>query len=566
MYCDYFGFKERPFTIAPNPKYLFMSERHREALAHLVFGVGESGGFVLLTGEVGTGKTTVCRCLLEQLPENTDIAFILNPKLTAIELLQTICDDLALGYQEQTEKVTIKQLNDVLNGHLLNAHSAGRHTILLIDEAQNLSIEVLEQIRLLTNLETNDKKLLQIILIGQPELKSILDQTELRQLSQRITARYHLDPLTAEETTGYISYRMAVAGSEAKIFQPKAIETIHRISQGVPRLINTICDRALLGAYSRNHKKIGPSLVKQAAIEVLGTKGPAITASPHVDAKSGNNHGRGNLLQKIVGVVVLLLIGVVAGQWLPSLNSSGSVIEQKLDTAPPLKLPQSSNKKPIETTTSLLPQMVVSYQDALSLVATAWDLDPQVNCSNWQLLAVACSVQKGSWGEFLSLNRPGVLTIISNGERTFITVIAADGDWAQIKNQDKIVSIPVTKIQPFWTGEYTLLWRQPRGYKKAIQLGDSGLQVQWLEKQLLQLLNPNSDDEIIIPVTMKFDIALKNQLTDFQNMHGLRADGVAGQQTIMMINQLLDDTIPVLSKPIKTETIKLEDTTNVTNP
>jgi general secretion pathway protein A len=550
MYCDYFGFKERPFTIAPNPKYLFMSERHREALAHLLFGVGDSGGFVLLTGEVGTGKTTVCRCLLEQLPEHTDIAFILNPKLSAIELLQTICDDLDLEYGIENQAVSIKQLNDVLNQHLLKSYAAGRHTILLIDEAQNLSSEVLEQIRLLTNLETNEKKLLQIILIGQPELKTILSKTELRQLSQRITARYHLDPLTLEETSGYIHYRMAVAGSEASLFPPKSIETIHKISQGVPRLINTICDRCLLGAYSRNLKKVDTSLVKQAAIEVLGEKGRATTATP---LKKDNSRGS-NFLIKTITVVVLLMIGVLAGLWLPTFiqqpkPSLPQPISNTLAIVANIE-PEKSKQQPSLTT------MSTDYVEAISNLAMRWGLVVPGDCNLWSSSGFICSQQKGNWGEFLSFNRPAILTVTINGERTFISVLSADGEQATITKQNKIISVPLSEIQPLWNGEYTLLWKSPFADLKVIQLGDSGVPVQWLEKQLLSLENPNSTDEIIIPDTMRFDTALKKQLIQFQTKHGLRADGVAGQQTIMMINQLRDSSIPLLTDDIDMTLVK----------
>ena len=267
MYDKYFGLTDKPFSIAPDPRYLFMSEQHREALAHLVYGVGDGGGFVLLTGEVGTGKTTVCRCLLEQIPENTRIAFILNPKLSATELLATVCDELHITYPEMPN---LKELNDRLNDFLLRSHGAGLKIVLMIDEAQNLSIEILEQIRLLTNLETNKEKLLQIILIGQPELKDLLAKHELRQLAQRITARYHLSPLSLEESESYILHRLEVSGFNDTLFDKKAIKELYRRTDGVPRLINVLCDRAMLGAYARNRRLIGPKVVKQAASEVMG--------------------------------------------------------------------------------------------------------------------------------------------------------------------------------------------------------------------------------------------------------------------------------------------------------
>ena len=246
MYEQHFNFTAPPFSIAPNPRYVYLSPQHREALAHLLYGISIGGGFVVLTGEVGTGKTTLCRCLMEQLPEDVDIALIFNPRLNARELLASICDELKIS--NPGEKTSIRRLIDLLNHHLMDTHARGRRTIVLIDEAQNLSYDVLEQIRLLTNLETNVTKLLQIILVGQPELNTLLARPNLRQLSQRITARYHLLPLSLAETGAYISRRLAVSGVTRRIFSRLAVGRIHRLSVGIPRLINLICDRALLGA------------------------------------------------------------------------------------------------------------------------------------------------------------------------------------------------------------------------------------------------------------------------------------------------------------------------------
>ena len=268
MYQDYFGISENPFSIIPNPTYLYMSQRHQEALAHLLYGVGESGGFVLLTGEVGTGKTTICRALMEQLPDNTDLALILNPKLTETELMASICDEMRIPYPLGTK--SLKDFFDFMNHHLLRAHAKGRNPVLMIDEAQNLRPEVLELIRLLTNLETAHKKLLQIILVGQPELNHTLAMTEMRQIAQRITARYHLDPLGLVETRGYIEHRLKIAGLDTRIFTNGAVKTVHKAARGVPRLINSICDRALLAAYVEGKKTIDRKLAKRAGEEVLG--------------------------------------------------------------------------------------------------------------------------------------------------------------------------------------------------------------------------------------------------------------------------------------------------------
>src|SRR5665647_3140298 len=279
MYSHHFGLTQDPFSIAPDPRYLFMSERHREALAHLLYGVADpkqaaGGGFVLLTGDIGTGKTTICRCFLEQIPPGCHVAYIFNPKLTVTELLQSICEEfhitaLPLG----AETPTVKTYIDALNTFLLQSHAAGESSVLIIDEAQNLSADVLEQLRLLTNLETNERKLLQIVLIGQPELRSMLARPELEQLAQRVIARFHLDALTATESTQYIQHRLAVAGhSGALPFDRQALQRIGRLSRGVPRRINLLCGRALLGAWANGLQRVDRAVVDKAATEVFETE------------------------------------------------------------------------------------------------------------------------------------------------------------------------------------------------------------------------------------------------------------------------------------------------------
>src|SRR4051812_23580800 len=314
MYLSFFGLNEKPFAITPDPRYLYLSERHAEALAHLLYGINEAGGFVQLTGEVGTGKTTTIRSLLAQTPKNAEVALILNPRMTATEFLLTICEEIGIGVPDSAEG-SLKDLVDILNDYLLKAHAGGRRVVLVVDEAQNLATEVLEQVRLLTNLETNTQKLLQIILIGQPELRELLGRNELRQLAQRITGRYHLDPLSSDETLAYVRHRLRVAGSTTDIFTTHALSEMYRLSGGVPRVINVIADRALLGAYTQDKHRVDGGLVRAAAAEVFGKQ----FAAPWLPWAGAAAAG-----------VALVITGVLLWQFAPWHSSS----EAKASTAP----------------------------------------------------------------------------------------------------------------------------------------------------------------------------------------------------------------------------------------
>src|SRR5450756_2640663 len=297
MYQHHFGLAEAPFSIAPDPRYLYLSQRHQEALAHLLYGVNGDGGFVLLTGEVGAGKTTVCRCLLQQIPASCDVAYIFNPRLTVEELLSTICVEFGIAYPPGN--TSIKVFVDCINAYLLDAHAKGRHTVLIIDEAQNLAADVLEQMRLLTNLETNQRKLLQIILLGQPELAAMLERPELRQLGQRIVARYHLGPLTRPEVAAYVRHRLEVSGAKRQLFPARLMGRLYRLSGGVPRVINVLCDRALLGAYVQSKERVDAATLAQAAREVFHQPAArrrllrALAAGGMLEGGGGTQVGRG---------------------------------------------------------------------------------------------------------------------------------------------------------------------------------------------------------------------------------------------------------------------------------
>ena len=266
IYENHFSLNQRPFTIAPNPEFLYANGQYQDALAALEYGMLHRGGFVLLTGEVGTGKTTLCKYLLNHVPQNTEIALILHPQLDRLEMLQLICREFDVPFQ-----ATDKELNLIerLTEFLLGVYSQGGYSVLIIDEAQHLDTQVLELIRLLTNLETHKDKLLQIILLGQPELKNRLQQYDLRQLNQRFTARFHLKPLNRSQVADYINHRIQVAGNSSNLFSPLALWLLHKLSGGIPRLVNVIADRSLMGGYALGRQHINPFVVYQAAKEVL---------------------------------------------------------------------------------------------------------------------------------------------------------------------------------------------------------------------------------------------------------------------------------------------------------
>ena len=327
MYLEYFGLNEKPFQITPDPRFLYMSRRHRDGFAHLLYGADEAGGFVLLTGEVGTGKTTLCRSAIASITDNVRVALILNPKQSPSELIASICDELQVSYPKAV--TSIKALIDRLNLYLLKAYGRGERIVVVIDEAQNLTFEVLEQVRLLTNLEVSTQKLLQIILIGQPELQTMLSQPELRQLAQRITARFHLTPLTKEETGEYIAHRLKIAGVTREIFTKSAVREIYKLSRGIPRLINTLCERSLIGAYAANLPLIKKDIVASAATEVLGKSYPK-------QEPSMNWLAFGTMAATFVIAVLVLWVVLSTGKLVPQNEVSDLSEIERTDTDPEL--------------------------------------------------------------------------------------------------------------------------------------------------------------------------------------------------------------------------------------
>ena len=539
MYLSFFGLNEKPFAITPDPRYLYLSERHAEALAHLLYGINESGGFIQLTGEVGTGKTTVVRTLLSRVPHHADVAVILNPRVTPVEFLLTICEELGLGIAE-ADRDSVKQMVDALNRRLLAAHAEGRRIIVIVDEAQNLTPEVLEQVRLLTNLETPTQKLLQIILIGQPELRELLDRTELRQLAQRITGRYHLEPLSQEETRGYVRHRLRVAGAGEEIFTASALTTVHRVSAGIPRVINVTCDRALLGAYTQETRKVTPSLVRRAAGEVYGRRyiplwlgwlaaglgalgifGAAYVGWQAWERQTSALHGSMNKQPSVVAH-----------------QSPGPVGPNQIEAKSLAPFPAAAATVSIN---ALLAANDASTTDAsafrrlLSLWGTAMadDKDP---CGQAAKAGLSCLEQRGSWAQVRALNRPAILTLTDDhGQRHRVVLSALDNQFATLNLGDRDERVPLDEVSRDWFGEFTVVWKPKTAHVRPLSVGMHGDEVRWLRRSLSALQGAASDPEH----GDLYDQELESAVQSFQREHRLNVDGIAGIQTQVMLDTAL---------------------------
>ncbi|MGO8830955.1 MAG: AAA family ATPase [Steroidobacteraceae bacterium] len=530
MYTSFFGLSEKPFAITPDPRYLYLSERHAEALAHLLYGINEAGGFIQLTGEVGTGKTTIVRTLLSRVPHHADVALILNPRITPVEFLLTICEELGLGLNE-ADRDSVKQMVDALNRRLLSAHADGRRIVVIVDEAQNLSAKVLEQVRLLTNLETATQKLLQIILIGQPELRELLDRNDLRQLAQRVTGRYHLKPLLREETQRYVRHRLRVAGASGDIFTPAALREVHRVSSGIPRVINVCCDRALLGAYTQEIRKVTPALVRRAAGEVYGRR----FAPPW--------------LGWVAGAIIVAGVTATAFAGWRAWQQQTSVLRTAAKTPPPaahalppaVPHPAAAAAAPPVSINALLAANSANTGDAaafrrlLSLWGTAMsnDRDP---CGQAQKAGLACLEQRGSWAEVRALNRPAILTLTDDqGQRHRVVLSGLDDQFATLDLGDNYVRLPLDELSRDWFGEFTLVWKPKTARTRPLTLGMQGDEVRWLRRSLNALrgagANPEHEDI--------YDEDLAIAVQNFQREHRLNVDGIAGLQTQVVLDTVL---------------------------
>jgi general secretion pathway protein A len=551
MYLSFFGLNEKPFAITPDPRYLYLSERHAEALAHLLYGINEAGGFVQLTGEVGTGKTTIVRSLLAQTPKNAEIALILNPKMTAPEFLLTICEELGIGVPD-TATESLKDLVDILSGYLLRAHAGGRRVVVVVDEAQNLAPAVLEQVRLLTNLETNTRKLLQIILIGQPELRELLGRNELRQLAQRITGRYHLNPLTHDETAAYVRHRLRVAGATSDIFSPSALSEVYRLAVGVPRVINVVCDRALLGAYSMDRHRVTASLVRYAAAEVFGKR-----FSPRWVPWLGTA-----LVAAMVALTSVLLWNL--RPWHSMLHAAAATPSVKRDTrqypgpaaaggaTPAPAVAGSGALTPVTAKSPPGSRLVFSGHELTELLARhagetdtdsafsklfgLWRIqyvpagvDP---CSQASNQGLECLNQRGSFGQLRLYNRPAILMLNDDtGASHQVVLTALDDERASIQLGGALHEVSIGELSRYWFGDFVMLWRPGTAQVKSLSQGMRGADVRWLRQSLQRVEGARSDG----PVSDVFDADLSKLVREFQRQHRLTVDGIAGVQTQIVL-------------------------------
>ncbi len=528
MYLRYFGLNEAPFSITPDPAFVFLSPRHRDALAHLMYGIGKggSGGFVQLTGEVGTGKTTLCRCLLEQIPEGTHIALLLNPLVTPRELVAAVSEELGIDVSESIDSTRL--LVDGLNYYLLAAHERGERVVVVIDEAQNLSPEALEQVRLLTNLETSKEKLLQIVLLGQPELRELLQRRTLRQLAQRITARYHLSPLGPKDTHLYIHHRMQIAGAQRNPFKRSAMNALYQRSQGIPRLINIIADRSLIAAFAKERVVVTAAMVHEAANEVqLGERQVKRVRWP-----------------LLLGAVAATAVAVLAVATFSDFRfPSGAVPEGSADvTSRVVDEPQlqAAVIPPLVTHSPLIPvepgiiealdkdhqQMVwQGLADIWQQPGAAFAI--QAACNGDNSLGYACLRDQGNWSKINRLGLPAVL-VFPEGTPSYLLLQGVDGERLLVGAPEQLITVSKKSIETRWLGTYLIAWPQAPGWPPFIGRGGTGPAVATIMEMATRVDDPYNGEQV-------FDAAFELWLKGFQIRNGLEADGIVGRNTLLQL-------------------------------
>jgi general secretion pathway protein A len=563
MYLSFFGIAEKPFAITPDPRYLFLSARHADALAHLVYGINEAGGFIQLTGEVGTGKTTTIRSLLARAPKNAEIALILNPRLSPGEFLLALCEELGMGPDDNAAGNT-KELVDMLNRYLLRAHAQGRRVVLIVDEAQNLAPEVLEHIRLLTNLETETQKLLQIILIGQPELRKLLAREDLRQLAQRITGRYHLDPLSRQETAAYVRHRMRVAGATADVFTRGALREVYNVTRGIPRVINIICDRALLGAYTQDLHQVPAALVRRAGAEVFDQDlaprwiplligglavavliGSAALLWRYTPDRLMPGHSVSNASAAPVAseppassTVAPTVAATVAPTVAPAVTAAEPTPAGSASPAPAPATPTASaptfaqllamNRSSTDTD--------AAFTQLLSLWQASYTRAKTDGCSQALAQGLRCLMQRGSLAQLRTLNRPAILMLSDDaGTPSQVVLRALRDDTAQLQIGSQSATISIAELTRFWFGDFVLLWRPGGKDVRDLSAGMRGAPVRQLREQLNRWSGAGSSAS----TSDAYDGNLVQLVEQFQRANRLAVDGIAGIETQVALDAVL---------------------------
>ncbi|HNT39415.1 MAG TPA: AAA family ATPase [Rubrivivax sp.] len=519
MYAAFFGLQREAFSIAPDPRFLHLSEGHREALAHLLYGLQGGGGFVLLTGGVGTGKTTVCRCFLEQVPEGCRVAYLYNPLLTPLELLQTVCEEFGVGVDtsslDSEPPASTKACVDALNRFLLDCHARGEQCLLVVDEAQGLAPELLELLRLLTNLETAERKLLQIVLIGQPELRALLARPDLEQLAQRVIARVHLEPLDAAGTADYVRHRLGVAGLQGPLpFSEGALQAIHRRSGGVPRRINLLCQRALLGAYGRGLRTVDAATVRQAAREVFE-----------------GEHGGRRPPWRLPALAALLVAGAGAAWWGWRDAGQGTAPAAAVASIAPAGGAASAART---LAAGEAPAPFAEEGAASAALAAAWDLEATGErdpCRRARAHGLACWEGSVDLALLRRLDRP-LLLVLQDGGLVLLRALGEDA--AVVEGAQGPQQLPLSSLQSHWRGKLIAWWRPPPGDER-----------EWILGRLLALQGP----ETAVGARAPQDEILRRRVFAFQLGQGLPLDGLAGPLTLMQLNRASGVAEPRLDPP-----------------
>lgn len=534
MYQEFFSLKIKPFSISPDPNFLFLSERHREAIAHLQHGLQGHGGFALLTGEVGTGKTTICRSLVENMSDDSDIAFILNPALSEVELLSTVCDSFNISYPQNDLNSLFQALSTWLIDNCLN----NRHSIVIIDEAQHLSLGALEQLRLLTNIESNNKKPLKVILIGQTELQDKLKEGKFRHLAQSITARYHLLSLSQQESNFYIQHRLNIAGSRHAIFDKSALQEIFKKCKGTPRLTNILCDRSLLAAYTQDSYIVTLKMVKQASKEVHFT---------HQQTETGFFTTHWRFTSLILLTLLTLWQAPQISQRMLSENILKSVSEPQV----------FANLAPVITTEAenewfeKYPQLKLnktSFTDALASLYKVWGYQVDrnnINCEQKNSAYISCYTNNLNLQQLKQLNYPTIVHLQKDHNTSLHAVLYKITDNYQLLIEGHLIEVTEAWFTNYWQGEITLLWQAPFALNGVIKFGHEGDKVAWLANQLNKQQGWPSEHKT------RFDLRLLEQVSAFQQNNGLEDDGIVGPLTLMPLMQIANPNSPRLIQEVK---------------